>query len=98
MPAKEIYEAYRDEPYLTYMFLYRYGDLDVALDLFEYNALESNYRLQYFTVPWGMINIVGSADRFDEIVEDMGLVTYWRRNGWSPMCEPTPTGPRCQRK
>lgn len=98
VPAKEIYEAYRDEPYLTYMFLYRYGDLDVALDLFEYNALESNYRLQYFTVPWGMINIVGSADRFDEIVEDMGLVTYWRRNGWSPMCEPTPTGPRCQRK
>ncbi len=97
LPIEQIYDAYRNDVYLSYSYLYHYGSIDVALDLFEYNALESNYRLNYFTVPWGMVDIVGTTDRFQEIVELMGLETYWDANGWSPMCRPVEGGFECQR-
>lgn len=97
LPIEQIYEAYRDEVYLSYSYLYNYGGSDAAMDLFEYNALESNYRLQFFTAPWGMIGIFGTDDRFEEIVELMGLEAYWETNGWSPMCKPTEHGPECHK-
>ncbi|MEM7075005.1 MAG: tetratricopeptide repeat protein [Pseudomonadota bacterium] len=82
----EIFDEYRNEVFLGYMFLYTFGSLDLALDAFEYSALESDYRLQYFTVPWAMLDIVGPDSRFETILNDMGLVEYWKDNGWSPFC------------
>ncbi|MEM7090257.1 MAG: hypothetical protein AAF496_11845 [Pseudomonadota bacterium] len=95
LPIEQIYDDYRDEVYLSYSYLYRYGGIDVAMDLFEYNALESNYRLQFFTAPWGMVGIFGTNDRFERIIELMGLEDYWKENGWSPMCKPAEDGPEC---
>ncbi|MEM8728730.1 MAG: hypothetical protein AAGF79_02340 [Pseudomonadota bacterium] len=91
VPMEEIIYTNRDEPYLGYMFVYTYGDMDLTMDFFEYNALESNYRLQYFTVPWGMIETVGSDPKFLNLLGLMGLREYWERNGWSPMCAPSDT-------
>lgn len=97
LPIDQIYEAYRDEVYLGYSYMYHFGGADSAMDLFEYNALESNYRQQFFTSPWGMMGVFGTDDRFEDIIELMGLEDYWEANGWSPMCEPREDGIACHK-
>lgn len=97
LPIDQIYETYRDEVYLGYNYLYHFGGIDVAMELFEYNALESDYRQQFFTAPWGMIGNVGTNERFENTIELMGLKAYWKANGWSPMCEQGEDGTECHK-
>lgn len=94
-PVEQIFARHKDDPFLSYQFLYAIGGADAVLDAFEYNALRSYYRLQYFTVPWTLVDIVGSMERFQQIATDMGLVDYWEANGWPPACRPTETGFAC---
>ncbi len=86
--AAEIFQRHKDDRFLSYPFLFEIGGVDAVLDAFEYNGLRSNYRLQFFTVPWTLIEKIGSDPRFHEIVLDMGLVDYWEANGWPPQCQP----------
>ncbi|MEM1360728.1 MAG: hypothetical protein AAGF94_03305 [Pseudomonadota bacterium] len=82
----QLFDKFRDEIFLSYQFLYHYGDVDAVLQAFSYNALQSNYRLQYFTVPWYLINAISDTEAFQQTIEDMGLVSYWESNGWPPGC------------
>ncbi|MEM7169059.1 MAG: hypothetical protein AAF530_02755 [Pseudomonadota bacterium] len=93
----QIFEQHKDDRFLSYQFLHEIGGADAVLDSFEYNGLRSYYRLQYFTVPWTLIREVGSLDRFQDTVRDMGLLDFWQTNGWPPMCQPeTGTSFSCQ--
>ena len=91
-PATEIFEQYKDDVILGYQFLYAVGGPDPVFMAFAYNGLESPYRLQYFTVPWSLIDVLGPMEEFKRIVDDMGLEAYWRDRGWPEDCAPTPDG------
>ncbi|MEM6581449.1 MAG: hypothetical protein AAF699_09260 [Pseudomonadota bacterium] len=84
--ADEIFEQHKNDVFLSYKFMHAIGGIDSVLDLFEYNALQSQFRLQYFTVPWFFVDELESRKRFHDIVLDMGLEDYWVTAGWPSMC------------
>ncbi|MEM8562881.1 MAG: hypothetical protein AAGF57_11635, partial [Pseudomonadota bacterium] len=90
-PVDEIFRQHKDDIFLSYKLMHALGGNDSVLDLFEYNALYSEYRLQYFTVPWFYVDEVGATSRFQDIVLEMGLEGYWVNTGWPPMCHSTET-------
>ncbi|MEM1152997.1 MAG: hypothetical protein AAGI44_02585 [Pseudomonadota bacterium] len=90
-PVDEIFRQHKDDIFLSYKLMHALGGDESVLDLFEYNALYSEYRLQYFTVPWFYVDELGATERFQDIVLEMGLEPYWVTAGWPPMCHSTGT-------
>ncbi|MEM8659891.1 MAG: tetratricopeptide repeat protein [Pseudomonadota bacterium] len=86
--GEQLMQEYKDDSFFGYMFLYKFGNKDLVLDLFEYRMFDPYFRLQS-PVPWGMIGILGKDERFTRIIKDIGIVEYWQANGWSPMCRRT---------
>lgn len=85
-PIEEIFERYKDDPILSYQFLYAFGGIDAVLEAYQYNGLISWYRLDYFTVPWTLMSEIGSTSGFVNTSEDIGLVDYWNDYGWPERC------------
>lgn len=83
-----IFETYRDDVLLGYQSLYAVGGANLALEAFQYWAIDAKLRLQFFAVPWMLIEPLGSTEAFQEITEDMGLVDYWHERGWADHCHP----------
>ncbi|MEM1154673.1 MAG: tetratricopeptide repeat protein [Pseudomonadota bacterium] len=94
--GEQLLQEYRDDSFFGYMFLYKFGNKDLVLDLFEYRIFDPYFRLQS-PVPWGMIDILGDNERFISIIKDIGIVDYWEANGWSPLCERTAISIDCGR-
>ncbi|MEM6581849.1 MAG: tetratricopeptide repeat protein [Pseudomonadota bacterium] len=88
IPGEQLMQEYKDDSFFGYMFLYKFGNKDLVLDLFEYRMFDPYFRLQS-PVPWGMIGILGNDERFTKVIQDIGIVEYWQANGWSPMCRRT---------
>ncbi|MEM9107225.1 MAG: hypothetical protein AAGC96_16355, partial [Pseudomonadota bacterium] len=82
------FEEYKDDNILGYQLLYTVGGEDLLLQGFEYIGLEAQRRLQFFTVPWRMIDVIGDNDSFKKTVRDMGLYDYWQEYGWPDYCKP----------
>lgn len=91
-PARDIFETFKNRTFMGYRFLYAVGGADLALEAFAYTGLEAERRPQYFSVPWSLVDEIGSDPRFAETLNRMGLVDYWRENGWPEICQPTEDG------
>ena len=82
------FEEYKNENILGYQLLYSVGGEDLLHQGFEYIGLEAQRRLQFFTVPWRLISIIGDNDGFKKTIRDMGLYSYWQEQGWPDYCKP----------
>lgn len=85
---EQVFESYKDEIFAGYTFWAAIGGVDLLLQAFQYDSLETNHRPATFLVPWNLIDTIGHLDRFKLIVRDMGLVDYWRQRGWPDDCRP----------
>ncbi|MEM8562606.1 MAG: hypothetical protein AAGF57_10255, partial [Pseudomonadota bacterium] len=92
--GEQLMQEYKDDSFFGYMFLYKFGNKDLVLDLFEYRMFDPYFRLQ-LPVPWGMIDLLGNDERFNKIIKDIGIVDYWEASGWSPMCQRTVVSIEC---
>ena len=87
-PPEAFFQEYKNDNILGYQLLYTVGGEDLLLQGFAYIGLVAQRRLQFFTVPWRLIDVIGSNDEFKNIASDMGLVNYWREHGWPDFCTP----------
>ena len=88
------------EKNLKYMFFgyglaYSVGGTETALRLFKAEAVEAKSRMKLFTVPWKLIDKIGSDPQFAKIADEIGLVRYWNSMGWPAGCEKTGDGFTC---
>ncbi|WP_419906759.1 hypothetical protein [Hoeflea sp.] len=88
-PPEAFFQEYKNDNILGYQLLYSIGGEELLLQGFEYIGLEAQRRLQFFTVPWRLIDVIGQSEAFKATARDMGLVSYWRENGWPDYCRPT---------
>lgn len=87
-PPETIFETYKDERFLGYSFLQTIGGADLILQAFEYNVNNRAFNFQVYLVPWTQLEAVGKTERFEELIEDIGLDDYWRERGWPSHCQP----------
>ncbi len=80
------YEAHQQDRLMGFQLLYHLGGTPVTLEAFDYSSLVAERRLLFFTVPWSLVSELGGAPRFRQIIDDLGLVAYWRSNGWPDHC------------
>lgn len=86
LPASEVFDKYKDDRLMSFQLLQAIGGIDLVLEAFDYYETQTERRLQYFTVPWNVIEALGSRDEFQRIVGDMGLVDYWEAEGGPDYC------------
>ncbi|MEM8575027.1 MAG: hypothetical protein AAGF48_10365 [Pseudomonadota bacterium] len=84
--AEAFFEQYKDNNILGYELLYHIGGVELTLDAFRYYALDSKRRYGFHMVPWVRIGSLVGHERFMEIAEEIGLVTYWREHGPPDAC------------
>lgn len=87
-PPETIYDTYKDEQFLGYSFLQAIGGADLILQAFEHNANNRAFNFQVYLVPWMQLGAVGKTERFEQLIEDIGLDDYWRERGWPNRCQP----------
>ncbi|MEM7399952.1 MAG: hypothetical protein AAF354_13600 [Pseudomonadota bacterium] len=80
-PAEQLFDEYKDDNTMGYQFLYALGGAGVTIEAFRYYGIDAIRRLVFFTVPWPLVDVLDQDDRFLDVADDMGLVTYWRMRG-----------------
>ncbi len=83
---------YKDEPFLGYLFLDAIQGPDLVLEAFQYYVLSPSHPMLVYLMPWSTIESVGARDEFKFLVEELGLVDYWRDRGWPDRCKPLEGG------
>lgn len=87
-PPETLYNTYKEESFLGYSFLQAIGGADLILQAFEQNANNRAFNFQAYLVPWTQLEAVGKTERFQQVIEDLGLDDYWRERGWPSRCRP----------
>lgn len=80
------FEAHKNDKLMGYQLLYHLGGPAVTLEAFDYSSLVAERRLLYFTVPWSLVAELGGEPTFLEILDDLGLLAYWRGHGAPDHC------------
>lgn len=80
-----IYQQDANNDFLVAIFAGYYGDADRVLDTFRRSS-----DLWVFWYP--LFKEVRASRDFARLVQDMGLVRYWREYGWNDFCDETQSG------
>ncbi len=87
-PPDTVFETYRDDNTLGYLFLQTIGGPDLVLEAFRYHVQLAETQTLIFRVPWSVIDSVGTSGEFKYLMEEEGIVDYWRERGWPERCRP----------
>ncbi|HEX6996229.1 MAG TPA: winged helix-turn-helix domain-containing protein [Gammaproteobacteria bacterium] len=67
-----------------------FGDVELALRAARGATQTRRHNVWFLWLP--LFDDVRRSPEFAELVADLGLVEYWRRNGWPRFCRPTSGG------
>jgi len=73
---------------MGYTLLNAIGGPDLALKAYLHYALALRRSAVSYSVPWTVIDSVGSEEQFKFLVEQTGILDYWRERGWPDRCRP----------
>lgn len=83
-----VFETYKEDGLLSYMFLEAIGGPALALQYFSYHTNSTDRPSVISSMPWGVIESIGQMEEFKFLVEQLGIVDYWRERGWPERCRP----------
>lgn len=83
-----VFETFKDDNILGYLFLEVLGGPDLVLKAFRYYARSPEIRTLIFRVPWPVVETVGATAEFKSLMEQDGIADYWRARGWPSRCQP----------
>jgi TolB-like protein len=65
------------------------GELDTAMDMLEAAVQDASwYTIALFWYPVEENRALRQTERFKQMVTKIGLVEFWRKNGWPDLCRP----------
>ncbi|WP_422035851.1 tetratricopeptide repeat protein [Roseibium sp.] len=85
---EDIFEEYKNDNFMGYTLLNAIGGPDLALKAYLHYALALRRSAVSYSVPWTVIDSVGSEEQFKFLVEQTGILDYWRERGWPDRCRP----------
>ncbi|MEM7227076.1 MAG: hypothetical protein AAF495_29180 [Pseudomonadota bacterium] len=88
LSPQAVFETYKDTQYIGYLFLEAIGGPELVLEAFQYYSRTPARPTLVFTVPWSVLGSIGQDEAFKFLMEEQGIVDYWRERGWPERCRP----------